>query len=447
MSDDLPPLTESQRLDILIESHTKAVDDYDKKSIDRIKADSKELYESLIKFNTTQQKESLLFVCLFKLMKTSELHFQHVLKTRPAHNGRSDDLSDDLNTLLRRIFTIESKWYTTSSTSADYDDSMTMTDEFIRLSKSSIKCPIPSILFLEFFLYVCNQIVLLVEPLKTKFNQESKEEEEEEEEEEEDETYKHGILMFVGLIGKVARHADNTALLNDSVELNNIEYLTPEDKSRATHIRNKIVKIHEQNIRNPTGQLQITLSLSSAIGYLCEEIIKYYVPSAATGYTQSDDVQDTSPPIRLRVRNVYTQQFLNDSSILREMAKQKGWCPFIFKTDGCYNRNVVHRGELKHPDGYNKDKRYFYDIITHKVVMIDPRAWSTLFSFVRKVPNPSHRSHPYSRGGRNYHNISRRLKKQYYSIRRIHRQRKSIPSTRRRISKTRHHRTRARRRN
>ena len=314
---------------------------------------------------------------------------------------------------------------------------MTMTDEFIRLSKSSIKGPIPSILFLEFFLYVCNEIVLLVEPFKTKFNQESKEEE--------DETYKHGILMFVGLIGKVARHADNTALLNDSVELNNIEYLTPEDKSRATDIRNKIVELHKQKIRNPTGQLQITLSLSSAIGYLCEEIIKYYVPSAATGYTQSDDVQDTSPPITLRVRNVYTQQFLNGSPIPREMAKQKGWCPFIFKTHGCYDRSLVHNKQFYHPDEYNKDKRYFYDIITHKVVMIDPRAWSTLFSFVRKVPNPSHRSHPYSRGGRNYHNISRRLKKQYYSIRRIHRQRKSISSTRRRISNTRHHRTRTRR--
>jgi hypothetical protein len=238
--------------------------------------------------------------------------------------------------------------------------------------------------------------------------------------------------------------------------LNNIEYLTPEDKDRATYIRNKIVELHKQNIRNPTGQLQITLSLSSAIGYLCEEIVKDYVHSAASGHTQDDEVEDTSHPTGLRVRNLYTQQFLNDSSILREMARREGWCPFIFKTDGCYDRNVVHRGELKHPDGYNKDKRYFYDIRTHKVVMIDPRAWSTLFSFVRKVPivrkvpNPSDRSHPYSRGGRNYHNISRRLKKQYYSIRRIHRQRKSISSTRRRLSAKRHttrHRNRTHRRN
>ena len=443
MSDDLPPPNESQRLDILILSNTNAVDDYDKKRIDRIEADSKKLNEALSEFNTTHQKESL-FVCLFELMKTSELHFQRVLETRPADSGESDDL----NTLLRRIFTIESKWYTTTISSEDLDDSKPMTDEFIRLSRSSIKGPIPSILFLEFFLYVCNNIVLLVEPLKNKRTEAArlKKIKEEEAEEVEDETHKHGILRVVGLIGKVARHADNEGILNDSVELNNIEYLTPEHQTQVEIIRNKIVELHKQNIRNPTGQLQITLSLSSAIGYLCEEIIKDYVPSAATGYTQEDEVQDTSPPTELRVRKLYTQQFLNDSSILREMARQKGWCPYIFKKGGCYDRTVVHTGQFKHPDSYNSYKRYFYDIRTYKVVMIDPRAFPELFSFNRQAP--TRRSHPYSRGGRNYHNISRRLKKQYYSIRGIHRQRKSISSTRRRLSsnrRTRHHRTRARR--
>ena len=446
MSDDLPPPNESQRLDILILSNTNEVDEYDKIRIDRIEADSKKLNEALSEFNATHQKESL-FACLFELMKTSELHFQHVLLTIPADSGGSDDL----NTLLRRIFTIESKWYTTIS-SDDLDDNMRMTDEFIRLSESSIKGPIPSILFLDFFLYVCNNIVLLVEPLKKIKEEEEDEEVEEEDEEEEDETHKHGILMFVGLIGKVARHADQMTILNDAVELNNIEYLTPENRNKVISIKNKIVELHKQNIRKSTGQLQITLSLSSAIGYLCEEIVKDYVPSAATKQTQDDDVEDTSPPTGLRVRNLYTQQFLNDSSILREMARQERWCPNIFKKDGCYDRSLVHSLEIKHPVGYNSYKRYFYDINTHNVVMIDPRAGPILFSFnLHNRHNrqaPTIRPHPYSRGGRNYHNISRRLKKQYYSIRGIHRQRKSISSTRRRLSsnrRTRHHRTRTRR--
>ena len=241
MYDGLPPHNESQRLDILILRHTNEVDEYDKKNIDRIEADSKKLNEALSEFNATHQKESLFF-CLFELMKISELHFQHVLNTTPPHSGGSNNL----NTLLGRIFTIESKWYTTIL-SDDLDDNMRMTDEFIRLSESSIKGPIPSILFLEFFLYVCNKIVLLVEPLKKKKKKikeeeedeeveeedEEEEDEEEEDEEEEDETHKHGILMFVGLIGKVARHADQMGILNDSVELKNIEYLTPENRNEV----------------------------------------------------------------------------------------------------------------------------------------------------------------------------------------------------------------------
>ena len=467
---DGEPLTESRRLEILIINHTNAVDKYDESSIDRIKADSTKLNGELIEFNKTQQKESL-FVCLFELMKTtSELHFKRVLKTIPAHSGESDDL----NTLLRRIFTIESKWHTTES-SKDLDDSMRMTDEFIRLSKSSMKCPIPSILFLDFFLYVCNEIVLLLEPLKNKRTEAERlkkikdeevvavheeEDEKEEEEEEEDETQKHGILMVVVLIGKVARYADNEGILNDSVELNNIEYLTPENRRQVENIRNEIVELHRKNIRDPTeqlqttGQLQITLSFSSAIGYFCEESEKKYVPSARSGHTQPDEVQDTSPPTGLRVRNLRTQQFLNDSPILREMARQDRWCPFMFKKDGCYDRSLVHRGQFKHPDGYNPHKRYFYDIRTYKVVMIDPRAWPDLYKFTH-IPN-SIRAHPYpnpKKGGRNSHNISRRLKKQHHSIRMIHHDLKNYSRSRKlyitkhtRRTRTRTHRRTTRRR-
>jgi hypothetical protein len=272
--------------------------------------------------------------------------------------------------------------------------------------------------------------------------------------------------MFVVLIGKVARHADNEGILNDSVELNNIEYLTPENRRQVENIRNEIVELHRKNIRDPTeqlqktgqlqtteqlqttGQLQITLSFSSAIGYLCEESEKKYVPSSRSGHTQPDDDQDTSPPIGLRVRNLRTQQFLNDSPILREMARQGRWCPFMFKKDGCYDRSLVHRGQFKHPDGYNPHKRYFYDIRIYKVVMIDPRAWPHLYKFTH-IPN-SIRAHPYpnpKKGGRNYHNISRRLKKQHHSIRMIHHDRKNYSRSRKLyITKHTPHRTTRRRR-
>jgi hypothetical protein len=387
-------ISESDRLDILIDTHTDTIDEYDEGSKDSILADALVVSTALDGFNRTQQKEPL-FDCLFILMKTSQLHFQRVLETTLEIKG------EKLKTLLNRIFTIESKWYTTSDSSPEFNDKQDMTHEFHRLSASSTKVPIPSLLILEFFLYVCQRIV----ELKSGLNPEV------------DEPDKLNILMYVGLIGKVARLTDNEAIITTGVELNNLEVLTPENTKQVKEIKDKIIKLHKTNIRNPTGKLQITLSFSSAIGYLCEEIIKDKVLSAVTGYTQEDEEEEEESPPSLFVRHLYTQQFLNDSPVSHQIAKLDGWCPFIFKTDGCYDRSPFHNRKHSHPTNYIHMRRCFYDILTNKAVMIDPRAWPNLYKFTprhnRGVPPDNRARPPYGGGvGIRPRIMSRKLKKQ-----------------------------------
>ena len=385
--------TESDRLDILIDNHTDPIDTYDEGSNDRILADARNVSTELDGFNRTQQKKPL-FDCLFVLMKTSQLHFQRVLETTP------ETKDENLKTLLNKIFTIESKWYTTSDSSPEFDDKQDMTHEFARLTESSRKVPIPSLLILEFFLYVCQRIV----ELKSRLNPEV------------DEPDKLNILMYVGLIGKVARLTDNEAIITTGVELNNLEVLTPENTKQVKEIKDKIIKLHKTNIRNPTGKLQITLSFSSAIGYLCEEIIKDKVPSAVSGHTQNDEKEEEAPP-SLFVRHLYTQQFLNDSPVSHQRAKARGWCPYIFKTTGCYDRSREHIDNFSHPTNYIHRRRCFYDILTNEAVMIDPRAWPNLYKF---TPRPNRGLPPYNRARPPYGGgvgirpriMSRKLKKQ-----------------------------------
>lgn len=426
-------MSESDRLDILIDNHTDTIDEYDKESNDRILADALLVSTALDNFNRTQQKEPL-FYCLFVLMKTSQLHFQRVLETTP------ETKDENLKTLLNRIFTIESKWYTTSVSSPEFNDKQNMTEEFARLTESSRKVPIPSLLILEFFLYVCQRIEELTSGLKPELG----------------EPDKLNILMYVGLIGKVARLTDNEAIITAGVELNNLEVLTPENPKQVKDVKDEIIKLHKKNIRNPTGILQITLSFSSAIGYLCEEIIKDKVPSAVTGYTQEDEkVVATSPP-SLFVRHLYTQQFLNDSPVVHQIAKLNGWCPFIFKTDGCYDRSQVHNRKHSHPTNYIDKRRCFYDILTNKAVMIDPRAWSNLYKFTPRhnigVPPYNRTRPPYGGGvGIRPRIMSRKLKKQSQISRntithhRKHHTRIRRPTSSKHAS-TRHRTTRRRRR-
>lgn len=387
-------ISESDRLDILIDTHTDTIDKFDEKSADSIIADALLVSTALDDFNRTQQKKPL-FDCLFVLMTTSQLHFQRVLET----TLKSKD--ENLKTLLNRIFTIESKWYTTSVSSPEFDDKQDMNKEFARLADSSKKVPIPSLLILEFFLYVCQRIV----ELKSRLNPEL------------DEPNKLKILMYVSLIGKVARLTDNEAIITTGVELNNLEVLTPENPKQVKDLKDKIIKLHKTNIRNSTGILQITLSFSSAIGYLCEEIIKEKVPSAVTGYTQEDEEEVAKLPPSLFVRHVYTQQFLNDSPVVHQIAKLHGWCPHIFKTDGCYDRSPFHNRTRSHPTNYRYSTRCFYNILTNNAVMIDPRAWPTLYKFTprhnRGLPQAIRAPPPYGGGlGIRPRIMSRKLKKQ-----------------------------------
>ena len=139
----LPPRTEIERLESKIDEHTNPIDDQDEQNNTQIMSDITKLDTELTKFNNTGDKEPL-FQQLFEMMKTSKLHFQYVLDT----TGSRDE---DLNTSLKRIFEINSKWYTTSDLNCEYDDKKDMNNEFDRLSACSRKVIIPSILSLEFF--------------------------------------------------------------------------------------------------------------------------------------------------------------------------------------------------------------------------------------------------------------------------------------------------------
>lgn len=395
MTDYRDENSEIERLETKKNERTVPIDEQDALDKKHIMSDIQRLDDALTMFNDTGNKEQL-FQLLFELMKTSRLHFQNVLETTGSR-------PENLNISLNRHFTIISKWYTTSDSSPEYNDTKEMKPELVRLSASSQKVIIPSILSLEFFLFVCQRIVGLIGGLKPEL----------------DENSKHKILLIVSILGSTARHTDNTGILNTGAELNDIERLTPENLTRVREIKNEIVKIHKENIRNSTGQLQITLSVSSAIGYLCEEIIKKHIQSAATGHTQPDSLSPSpSRAQSLLVRKLYTQQFLNDSPVVHQLTRQGGWCPHIFKKDGCYDRSIVHTGQYKHPDNYIYSKRCFYDIQTKEVVMIDPRAWPDLYKF---TPRPNrgnasqmtNRVQPYGGGGGMRSRImSRKLKKQ-----------------------------------
>lgn len=378
-------ISEIERLESKQNERTDRIDEQDARDNTRIMSDIQRLDEALTSFNDTGNKEPL-FQLLFELMKTSRLHFQYVLETTRSR-------PENLNISLNRHFTIISKWYTTSDSSPEYDDTKVMNSELVRLSASSQKVIIPSILFLEFFLFVCRRIVELTGGLRPEL----------------DENSKHEILLIVSILGSTARHTDNTGFLNTGAELNDIEWLTPENRTRVREIKNEIVRIHKANIRDSTGQLQITLSLSSVIGYLYEEIIKKYIHSAATGQTQPDSISPPRAATRLVVRHLYTQQFLNDSPAVHKNGRDHGWCPFIFKNRGCYDRSVVHTGEYKHLDKYMHGTRCFYDIQTNEAVMIDPRAWAVLYKF---TPIHNNRVRPYGGGGRRSRIMSRKLKKQ-----------------------------------
>lgn len=429
MTDYTDEISEIERFESKKDERTDPIDKQDALDNKHIMSDIQRLDEALTMFNDTGNKEPL-FQLLFELMKTSRLHFQNVLETTGSR-------PENLNTSLNRHFTIISKWYTTSDSSPEYDDTKEMNSELVRLSASSLKVLIPSILSLEFFLFVCQRIVGLIGGLKPELDEDSK----------------HEILLIVSILGSTARHTDNTGILNTGAELNDIERLTPENLTRVREIKNDIVKIHKENIRNSTGQLQITLSVSSAIAYPCEEILKKYIPSAATGHTQPDSPSPS--PSRApspRVRNIYTQQFLNNSPAVHQLARQRRWCPYIFKNNGCYDRSIVHTGQYKHPDNYIPRKRYFFDIQTEKAVMIDPRAWPVLYKF---TPRPNrgnasqmtNRVQPYGGGGGMRSRImSRKLKKQSQisrtTIKHHTRSRRSSSTKRRTHTHTRRHRRR-----
>jgi hypothetical protein len=326
-----------------------------------------ELSTALNTYNTskTPANKEALFVCLFELMKTSLKIFSSVLRD-------STGVARNLNLRLMEIFRVDSKWYTNNMNSSEYDETRGHDNEVKRLRDCSIKKQIPSVLFLEFLLFVCSEIDELTRRFITTIQEEN---------------YVHAvsedlakdfndsILCIINLIGRTSRISDNDSVINIAFALHDLQIITPESIQQVQAIKMQILDIYRRRTRFGGTVTPNSLSLSSTIGTLCDDIIKGFIPEDATGGTQSQSPERIS---EIKVRDVVTAGVLDsvkDSQIISLSDKDKidiatsfGWCPFLFTSKGCIRHKLANESDTdprkhysiyKHPDGYIKNQCVF----------------------------------------------------------------------------------------
>jgi hypothetical protein len=321
------------------------------------------LSTALNTYNTskTPANKEALFRCLYELMQTTPKFFAYVLKDNV-------DVQENLDIRLRRIFCVESKWHTTHPNSSEYDETRGDEIERMRLRYCSIKLPIPSVLFLEFLLFVCSKIDVLIQELcqevrpsiiddATRFELVST-----------DLAKKvHDSNLFkINLIGRISRVSDNESVLNMGFPLEQLQIVTPESNEQVQSIKMQILYIYRRRTRFGRNVTPNSLSLSSTIGTLCDDIIKGFIPEDATGDTQSQSPERSS---EIKLRNTVTVGVLNSKSKtngkalseeeITTIAKSFGWCPFLFTSIGC----IRHPNANESPD----DKRKHYSLYRHPV--------------------------------------------------------------------------------
>jgi hypothetical protein len=348
------------------------------------------LSSALHTYNTTKSVEAkeALFQCLYELMQTTPKFFAYVLKDNVG-------VQENLNIRLMRIFCVESKWHTTHPNSSEYDETRGDESERMRLRYCSIKIPIPSVLFLEFLLFVCSKIDVLIQELcgevrpssidvAKRFELVSTDLAKE----------RHDSKLFkINLIGRISRVSDNESVLNMGFPLHQLQIVTPESSEQVKVIKERILDIYKRRARFVGNVTPSSLSFSSTLGTLCDDTCKGFIPEDATGHTQSQSPERSS---EIKLRDTITVGVLNSKSKtigkalseqeITTIAKSFGWCPFLFTSIGC----------IRHPNADESpvDKRKHYRLYRHPGSYI-PKTKCT-FDVCNEVVN--FRAKPY--GGR-----------------------------------------------
>ena len=281
-----------------------------------------------------------------------------------------------------RIFCVNSNWHTDNMNSSEYDKNRGHDIEVKRLRYCSIKIPIPSLLFLEFLLFVCIKIHELTRNLCGE-NRPSSIEGRFDLVKADLAKERHNSNLFkINLIGRISRISDEGSVLNIAFGLRDLQIITPESSEQVQSIKMQILGIYRQRTRfggtvNPTS-----LSLSSTIGTLCDDIIKGFIPEDATGDTQSQSPERSS---EIKVRETMTVRVLNNvkgnqrDTLLEEdrinIAKSFGWCSFLFKPDGCKRHEgamdgpKLHHKKWLHPPNHKPGTFYMFDVCNEQPII------------------------------------------------------------------------------
>lgn len=396
------------------------------------------------------KNKDILFNCLFELMKLSPKLFSYVLRS----------IGGKLNIDLIKIFTCHSKWYTEHIESSDYDvrrrTNLEYDLELKRVLHCSQKKPVPSILFLEFLLFLCNKIAEIANEfyltvshvVSDRYNDTDPQKNAEIRGEisaavdiDLTKGFHDSILCKLKILELSAHITDSDGVLNMACPLHELEIITTESPDRVKGIKLHILDIYKKYAKRFNGMVTpASFSLGSAFAVLCAEIIKYLIPSDASGYTGSPSLSPERSGQHIKVRDEYTQKILNplykpDEEYRKEaltgeeiisIAKSFGWCPFLFEDKGCYRRvgglddGVPHSKIFHHPLNYESGSPCMFNVCDEKVLM---RGKKRLRS-----PNPDDGHH----GGKS-------LKKYRKNNKHFTRRR---PSTNRRHHHTRHTRRR-----
>ena len=324
------------------------------------------LSTALDTYNTTKSVEAkeALFQCLYELMQTTPKFFAYVLKDNVG-------VQENLNIRLRRIFCVESKWHTTHPNSSEYDETRGDESERMRLRYCSIKIPIPSVLFLEFLLFVCSKIDVLIQQLCGEVRPSSIDDAHRFELVSADlAKERHNSHLFkINLIGRISRVSDNESVLNMGFPLDQLQIVTPESSEQVKVIKERILDIYKRRARFEGNVTPSSLSFSSTLGTLCDDTCKGFIPEDATGQTQSQSPERSS---EIKLRDTVTVGVLNSKSktigkVLSEkeittIAESFGWCPFLFTSIGCIRRPNANESPV--------DKRIHYSLYRHPVSYI-----------------------------------------------------------------------------
>ena len=269
--------------------------------------------------------------------------------------------------------------------SSEYDETRGHDNEVKRLRDCSIKKQIPSVLFLEFLLFVCSKIDELTRELCGENRPSSIDYEELFQLVKSDLAKElHDSNLFkINLIGRTSRISDNDSVINIAFALHDLQIITPESIQQVQAIKMQILDIYRRRTRFGGTVTPNSLSLSSTIGTLCDDIIKGFIPEDATGGTQSQSPERIS---EIKVRDVVTAGVLDsvkDSQIISLSDKDKidiatsfGWCPFLFTSKGCIRRagaidgDKLHHEKWLHPPNHNSGTFYMFDVCNEQPVII-----------------------------------------------------------------------------